>query len=135
MTDRVSFDILTNAATKMPDHNSLKVGDQIRLLSVPLSDLKQRAQELRDGAEMAGWTADTIERIIASNALVTIDEIDEFGRPWFQVELVANDGTVEHHFLNIIDDESWEYANQKCSRRVIASISTTPRPPGPSRRP
>ena len=59
---------------------------------------------------MAGWTADSIERIIASDPIVTIDEIDEYGCPWFSAELVANDGTIEYHYLNIMDDESWEFA-------------------------
>jgi hypothetical protein len=48
----------------MPDHTALKVGDRIRLVTVPEADLQQRERELREGAQDAGWTADTIERII-----------------------------------------------------------------------
>jgi hypothetical protein len=95
----------------MPDHNALKLGDRIRISCVPAADLQQREQELRDGAEMAGWTADTIERIIKTNPSVTISEIDEYGCPWFEVELIADDGTVEHHGLTVMDDESWEFVD------------------------
>ena len=56
---------------------------------------------------MAGWTADTIERIIATRAVVTIDRIDEYGAPWFEVEL-SGGGGIEHHSLMILDDDSWE---------------------------
>ena len=45
----------------MPDRARLKIGDRVRLLRVPQGDLDQRERELRDGAEGAGWTADTIE--------------------------------------------------------------------------
>ncbi len=56
---------------------------------------------------MAGWTADTIERIIATDPVVTIHRIDEYGAPWLEVELRGGDGT-EHHSLMILDDDSWE---------------------------
>jgi hypothetical protein len=49
----------------MPDRTQLKIGDRIRLLRIPQGDLEHRERELRAGAEDAGWTADTIERIIA----------------------------------------------------------------------
>ena len=63
----------------MPDRTRLKIGDRIRLLRVPQGDLDQRERELRNGAEGAGWTADTIERIIAHDPVVTISSIDEHG--------------------------------------------------------
>ena len=91
----------------MPDRSELRVGDRIRLLAVPACDLAQREREIATGAEMAGWTADAIERIIASDPVVTIDRIDEFGAPWFDVELDSADG-IEHHSLTILDDDSWE---------------------------
>jgi hypothetical protein len=90
---------------------NLRIGDRIRLLRVPESDLRQRERELRDGAEMAGWTADTLERIIAIDPVVTIDEVDEYGAPWFHYELVALDGSAEYHALAITEDESWELAD------------------------
>ena len=92
----------------MPDRTKLNVGDRIRLLAVPQCDLEQRERELSDGAELAGWTADTLERIIASKPEVMIDRIDEFGGAWFEVELPGSEG-LEYHSLTILDDESWEY--------------------------
>jgi hypothetical protein len=86
----------------------LRAGDRVRLLRVPESDLRQRDDEVRRGAEMSGWTADTLERILAIDPVVTIDHVDEFGAPWFRYELVNEDGQVEHHSLTITEDESWE---------------------------
>jgi hypothetical protein len=87
---------------------TLKPGDRIRLLCVPESDLRQRERELQDGAEMAGWTADTLERILSIDPVVTIDHVDEFGMPWFRYELVGDEGRIEYHSLGITEDESWE---------------------------
>ena len=94
----------------MPDHTALKVGDSIRLLRVPNGDLRQRERERREGIEDAGWTADTIERIIAQNPVVTIDRIDEYGLLWFDVRLLCDNGAVEEHSIAIMEDESWEVA-------------------------
>ena len=91
----------------MPDRSLLRIGDRIRLLTVPVCDLAQRKRELDSHAEMAGWTADTIERIIATNPVVTIKRIDEYGAPWFEVDLAGGDG-MEHHSLMVLDDDSWE---------------------------
>jgi hypothetical protein len=57
---------------------------------------------------MAGWTADTIERILALDPVVVIDHVDEYGAPWFNYELVGPDGRPEHHSLTICENESWE---------------------------
>jgi len=91
----------------MPDRAQLKIGDRIRLLRVPQGDLEQRERELREGAEDAGWTADTIERIIAQDPVVVISFIDEHGLPWFEYELKSASGDTEHHALAIMDEESW----------------------------
>ena len=93
----------------MPDHTKLKVGDKIRLLSVPEGDLRQREQEIKDGLEDAGWTADTIERIIRQDPIVIIAWLDEYGLAWFEYDLIREDGSVEEHALAMVDDESWEY--------------------------
>ena len=91
----------------MPDRTNLKIGDRIRLLRVPQGDLDQRERELRVGAENAGWTADTIERIIAQDPVVTISSIDEYGMPWFACELRSATGEEEEHWLAVMEDESW----------------------------
>jgi hypothetical protein len=77
---------------------------------VPKGDLEQRERERREGLEDAGWTADTIERILAQDPVVTISSIDEYGYPWFEYHLRVGDGGVEHHLLAIMEDESWEWA-------------------------
>ena len=92
----------------MPDRTKLSVGDRIRILAVPTCDLAQREREIATNADMAGWTADTIERIIASDPVVVIELIDEYGTPWFDVALDGDDGE-EHHSLAILDDDSWEH--------------------------
>jgi hypothetical protein len=92
----------------MPDRTKLLAGDRIRILNVPACDLAQREREIATNAEMAGWTADTIERIIASNPVVVIDRIDEYGAPWFDVVFDGSDGE-EEHSLTILDDDSWEH--------------------------
>jgi hypothetical protein len=94
----------------MPDRTKLKVGDRIRLLCVPAADLKQRERELRECAGYAGWTADTIERILRQDPFVRIDRIDEYGQPWFNYTLVDRDGVAEEHTLVVIDDDSWTRA-------------------------
>jgi hypothetical protein len=68
----------------MPNPSILHVGDHIRILRVPENDLRQREQELATGAEMAGWTADSIERIIKNHPVVEISEIDAWGCVWYK---------------------------------------------------
>lgn len=91
----------------MPDRTQLKIGDGIRLLRVPQLDLEQRERELREGIEDAGWTANTIERIIAQDPIVTISSIDKYGRPWFEYDLKSASGETEYHSLAVLDDDSW----------------------------
>jgi hypothetical protein len=91
----------------MPDRTTLKVGDRIRLLRVPEADSQQRERELREGAEMPGWTAKTIEQILAHDPVVTISRIDEYGYPWFDYELQTPSDGVHFHSLAIMEGESW----------------------------
>jgi hypothetical protein len=93
----------------MPDRTKLRVGDRIRLLSVPDLDLQQRQRELQQGLHDAGWTADTIERIMTVSPEVTISEVDEYDSPWYEAQLLDDQGKIEYHFLAVLDDESWEY--------------------------
>ena len=91
----------------MPDRKKMKVGNKIRLLRVPEDDMEQRRSEITKDIDKPGWTANTIELIIAQNPIVEIDSIDDFGSPWFTCELIVN-GKLEKHTLAIIDDDSWE---------------------------
>ena len=93
----------------MPSHKALRVGDRIRLLAVPACDLAQRQREIEMKAEMAGWTADTIERILKADPVVTISRICEYGHPWFDYSFNDDPDNPDEHTLTILDDESWEY--------------------------
>jgi hypothetical protein len=90
------------------DWRKLRPGDRVRLLCVPDADLRQREEEVCRGTEMAGWTADTLERILALDPVVTIVHVDKFGVPYFRYELLGADGRMEHHTLAITENESWE---------------------------
>jgi hypothetical protein len=90
----------------VPDKRTLKPGHWIRLLSVPEGDRRQREQELLNPeADMPGWTADTIERILRTDPVVRIDRIDEYGFPWFDYDFPNG----ERHAMTIMDDASWEF--------------------------
>jgi len=91
----------------MPDRTKLKIGDRIRLLCVPNLDLEQRERELRAGMADAGWTANTIEQILACDPVVTISSLED-DMPWFEYELPADPGEIAHHFIAVMDDDSWE---------------------------
>ena len=106
-SDIVYFAPLTTTMTPPPP-TKLQVGDRIRILRVPDADLKQRDDEVARGAEMAGHTADTIDRIVAENPIVKIWQIDEFGYPWYEVSLIANNGEFDEHTLMVYDDGTWE---------------------------
>jgi hypothetical protein len=92
----------------MPDPRSLKIGDRIRILSVPQKDLEQRERELAEKAEMAGWTANSIERIIEQSPVVRISRIDEYGCAWYETSIIGPDGTEENHSLIVYDVDTWE---------------------------
>jgi hypothetical protein len=94
----------------LPDRTKLRVGDKIRLLTVPQGDLEQREREIHENRADPGWTANTIERIIAQCPVVSIDRIDDDSGPWFDVDIENEGGEVEEHSLAIMDDDSWEYA-------------------------
>lgn len=91
----------------MPDIKKLKIGDKIRLLKVPEGDIEQRKREIAKGIDNPGWTANTIELIIAQNPIVEIDTIDDFGRPWFICDITVN-GELETHTLAMNEDDAWE---------------------------
>ena len=98
----------------MPDRTQLKVGDKIRILSVPQADLDQRVEERKYGLEDAGWTADTIERIIAECLVVEIEEvelIDDTRLAWFSVEfLTDSENSPDIHWIAVMEDDSCEHA-------------------------
>lgn len=92
----------------MPDPSLLGIGDRIRILRVPENDLQQRERELAEKTEMAGWTADSIERIIQQTPVVRISRIDEDGCVWYDASITGPDGQQEEHSLIVYDDDTWE---------------------------
>lgn len=90
-----------------PPKNQL-VGDFIRIMRVPGSDLQQRIDEVARHSKLPGHTANTIERIIAENPIVEIYQIDSFGYPWYKVSLASSNGQIEEHTLMLYDDGTWE---------------------------
>lgn len=94
---------------------TLQVGDRIRILRVPDADLRQRERELASSAELAGWTADTIERIVEQDPIVEISRIDEQDCVWYDVTVLGPSRAKEHHTLIVYDDETWERAGQSNS--------------------
>jgi hypothetical protein len=92
----------------MPDPTTLRIGDRIRILHVPIQDLQQREREHAEGTEMPGWTADSIERIIEQSPIVSISRVDEYGCVWYDTSIVGPDGTNEEHSLIVYDDDTWE---------------------------
>lgn len=86
----------------------MRVGQRLRLIRVPDGDLAQRERERQSGEiEDPGWTANTIERILARDLVVTISRIDEHGTPWFEYAFSERD----LHSIAIMEDASWEYAD------------------------
>ena len=92
----------------MPDPKTLKNGNRIRILRVPDCDLRQREEEIATGAEMAGLTADSIERIIAQTPVVTISRVDADGCVWYEATILGPNGTEEYHSLIVYHDDTWE---------------------------
>lgn len=92
----------------MPDPKTLKIGDRIRILRVPAKDLQQRERELAEKTEMAGWTADSIERIIEQSPVVSISRIDEYDCVWYDASITGPDGIEEEHSLIVYNDDTWE---------------------------
>jgi hypothetical protein len=92
----------------LPDPKTLRIGDRIRILRVPNGDLKQRESEIASGAEMAGWTADSIERIISQTPVVRISRIDEYGCVYYDATIIGPEGREESHSLIIYNDDTWE---------------------------
>ena len=96
----------------MPNPKHLNVGDRIRILRVPDADLRQRENEIAAGSEMAGWTADSIERIICQTPIVRICQIDDYGCVLYETTVVGPDGADEEHNLIVYDDDTWEMVGE-----------------------
>lgn len=97
----------------VPDPTKLKIGDRIRITGVPQADLQQREREITAGTEGAGWTADSIERIIKQAPIVRISRIDDDGCVWYNATVVGSDGREERHSLIVYEDDTWEIVGRE----------------------
>ena len=95
----------------MPDRTKLKIGDKIKITGIPEEDLKAHANDTTAGNGMLS-TAAVLEKIMTQYTSVTIDQIDEYGKPWFSVDIKVK-GQTEHHTIAIMDDDSWELMCKK----------------------
>ena len=96
----------------MPDSDTLKPGDRIRIVRVPEADLRQREREIATKAELAGWTADAIERIIEQTPVVQVERVDDDGCVWYEAEIVDPRGETQYHSLILHNDETWEHVSE-----------------------
>lgn len=83
----------------------LQIGDRIRLLHVPETDLAARAREEADPEWVP--TATVLEHLIATQPVQVIDEIDRYGHPWFSAHFVWG-GEPQEHSIALMDEASWE---------------------------
>ena len=87
----------------------LKVGDRIRIVSVP-------------GEGVAGYwmhrdTRRVFKKLIARNRTVRIFKFDEYGMPWYECRFKRRNGRFEIHWLNVSDDEdNWVLVQTRNTR-------------------
>ena len=86
----------------------LKIGDRIRILSVPHGT----------DAEYYWISKDTVrvfKKIIARKRSVRISEIDEDGTPWYTCKFKRKNGTWEWHYMAVLegDGDNWVKVKKK----------------------
>ena len=86
-----------------PNNNwrNLKLGDSVRIVRIPSQFSEPRYQN-------GDWedTFALYRTLIAGNVVLTISEIDEFGRPWVEHDMLDSNGNVTSNAL-AVDDDSW----------------------------
>lgn len=85
----------------MPDPKTLRIGDVIRITSVPKSDLSA----YHSGSDYLKTTIEVLTWMVGKN--FEIYQVDEFGKPWVHVEGYPDCDGAEHT-MAICDSESWE---------------------------
>ena len=87
----------------MARYEKLEVGQKIRITKIPDSDLAEYERTQDD------FTVRVLWRLVDTQEAVTITEIDEYGKPWFEYNFVNDEGEREMHSLAIMcEDDSWE---------------------------
>ena len=92
----------------MPNPSTLKPGDRIRILAIPAADSAQAAAAMRRGDPLAQWTMRILQHLADRRDIVRIDEIDEYGAPWFSYQFRNKRGAWEYHTVAVMDSDSWE---------------------------
>ena len=89
-----------NSESNAPWQN-LRKGDKIRIVRIPTLF---SAPHYHNG----DWdeTFALYEHLISSGQTLTIDQIDEDGRPWIEYEWTNDDGDLTSNSLSV-DDDSW----------------------------
>ena len=73
----------------------LRIGDQVRIVRQP-----------EDWESLTTETQEAYAHMIADRVVLTVDEIDEFGRPWVTYQYPIRRGF--HLDRLAIDDSSWD---------------------------
>jgi hypothetical protein len=84
----------------MPNPKTLKLGDKIRIVSVPKKDL----DALASGSAYLEETVQVLKWMIGKE--FTIWQVDEFGNPWIEV-IGYPDPDGAEHTMAIFDSDSW----------------------------
>ena len=88
---------------KNPEWKNLKVGDKIRIVSVPgfISGKKVKNYTI------ARETISAYKKLIARKRPVVISEIDEYGQPWFEFRLRKKGKYIYHSMAVFKEDDNW----------------------------
>ena len=97
----------------MPDRKSLQLGNRIRIIAVPTLDMTAMAEAMRRGDPLAQWTTRILQRLADRHHIVRIDEIDEYGTPWFPYSFKNKSNTWERHHFAVMEDDSWTLVDQQ----------------------
>jgi len=98
----------------MPDWRELRVGDQVRIVSIPAADQRQ-FEETGDN-----FTVRVLRRLIKKRSVRTITKIDEYGQPWFEYRFRNRAGRTEYHTLAIMmGNESWVLVKSRRKRQTM----------------
>jgi hypothetical protein len=84
------------------DWRTLKHGDNIRIVRIPslFSEPHYHNGEWEE-------TFALYRHLIAEQEILSIAQLDEYGRPWIEYESTAEDGAKVSNAL-AVDDDSWE---------------------------
>ena len=85
----------------MPDPKSLKVGDKIRFISIPLEWNESGFQVLPESKEF-------MNDLIKQNAVVVKIRIDEYCNPWFEVDICSGKSNGENSWA-VFESSGWVF--------------------------